>query len=189
MASTRRSVAEAAGLVWHAGPIRAVCYAVVTFVQAGLPVAVAWLTKLVLDDLVRGAAAGDLLALLVPLVMAGVAMATLPQLATYIGAEMGRRGLGSNRGKSNGYGSDLRGWGLAAVPRSGFSQESPQGSSNIVGLTAITTRTRHPPTPTRSYTGSEVMYRACDVPTSVALVVPPKCCPAIMERPAGQVWP
>ncbi|GAA3555081.1 ABC transporter ATP-binding protein [Nonomuraea rosea] len=91
MASTRRSVAEAAGLVWHAGPTRAVCYAGVTLVQAGLPVAVAWLTKLVLDDLVRRAPIEDLVQLLVPLVAVGVAMAALPQAGAYLGAEMGRR--------------------------------------------------------------------------------------------------
>ncbi|RVX39373.1 ATP-binding cassette subfamily B protein [Nonomuraea polychroma] len=91
MSSTRRSIAEAAGLVWHAGPMRAVCHALVTFVQAALPVAVAWLTKLVLDELVRGATVAELAALLVPLVVVGVAIAALPQLSAYIGAELGRR--------------------------------------------------------------------------------------------------
>ncbi|GAA2211197.1 ABC transporter ATP-binding protein [Nonomuraea monospora] len=91
MSSTRRSVAEAAGLVWRAGPIRAVCYASVTLVQAGLPVAVAWLTKLVLDDLVRGAPLSELAVLLVPMVAVGAAMAVLPQLSAYLGAEMGRQ--------------------------------------------------------------------------------------------------
>ncbi|TMR10055.1 ABC transporter ATP-binding protein [Nonomuraea turkmeniaca] len=91
MSSTRRSVAEAAGLVWHAGPIRSVCQAIVTLVQAALPVAVAWLTKLVLDELVRGATVAELAVLLVQLVAVSVAIAALPQLSAYIGTELGRR--------------------------------------------------------------------------------------------------
>ncbi|MFC5832481.1 ABC transporter ATP-binding protein [Nonomuraea insulae] len=91
MSSMRRSAAEAAGLVWRAGPVRAVCHACVTLVQAGLPVAVAWLTKLILDDLVRGAPVGELTVLLVLMVAVGVAMAVLPQVGTYVGAQMGRQ--------------------------------------------------------------------------------------------------
>ncbi|MFB4274817.1 ABC transporter ATP-binding protein [Nonomuraea sp. MTCD27] len=91
MGSIRRSVAEAAGLVWHAGPVRAVCYASVTLIQAALPVAVAWFTKLVIDDLVRGAPLSELAVLLPPLVLVGVAMAALPRLGMYLGAEMGRQ--------------------------------------------------------------------------------------------------
>ncbi|SEG84766.1 ATP-binding cassette, subfamily B [Nonomuraea solani] len=91
MESTRRSVAEAAGLVWHAGRVRAAGLILLTLVQSGLPVTVAWLTKFVIDALVARAPLSELIVPLVSLVAVGVAVAALPQVALYLGNEMGRQ--------------------------------------------------------------------------------------------------
>ncbi|WP_433334473.1 ABC transporter ATP-binding protein [Spirillospora sp. CA-294931] len=83
------SIAAATGLAWAAGPRGLVLRVVLTVAGSALPVAVAWLTKLVLD----GLAAPDRPSLLVPVVLlalAGVALAFLPEVMQYVEAELRR---------------------------------------------------------------------------------------------------
>lgn len=58
---------------------------------AVVPVAVAWLTKLVVDGLAQGASFPSLLAMASGLAGAGLAAAVLPQLVQYLRAEIDRR--------------------------------------------------------------------------------------------------
>lgn len=66
-------------------------YALLTLTAGGLPVALAWLTKVLLDRLLHGAPAGTLAVVGTGLAGAGVAAALVPQAAQYLRAEMDRR--------------------------------------------------------------------------------------------------
>jgi len=83
-------LAAAARLAWRAGPACALAQAALTVVQGVLPVAAAWLTKLVLDGLTGGAAAGRVLTLAAALAAVGVLAAVAPQALRYCQNELGR---------------------------------------------------------------------------------------------------
>ncbi|TMR99693.1 ABC transporter ATP-binding protein [Nonomuraea basaltis] len=59
-------------------------------VQAVAPIAVAWLTKMVVDDLAGHGSAAELTTLAVGLAGAGVLIAALPQFSQYLGNQIGR---------------------------------------------------------------------------------------------------
>ncbi|MFD5387904.1 ABC transporter ATP-binding protein [Streptomyces sp. NPDC127074] len=89
----RREAAAAARaalvLAWRAAPGNTVALVAITMAAAGVPVAVAWLTRLVLDCL-TGEGDAALLGLAIGLGALGLASALLPQLATYTGNQLGR---------------------------------------------------------------------------------------------------
>ncbi|SEH02353.1 ATP-binding cassette, subfamily B [Nonomuraea solani] len=62
-----------------------------TLLQAGIPVTIAWLTKLVLDDLAGQGSSAEIMSLVVALAAVGLAAAVLPRVNQYVSAEMGRR--------------------------------------------------------------------------------------------------
>ncbi|MEQ4301018.1 ABC transporter ATP-binding protein [Plantactinospora sp. B6F1] len=96
----RRSAARSRGLVvralgagaltGRAAPGKLGLYAAITLVGGALPVATAWLTKLVLDNLIGGAALATLVALGSGLAAAGVLVSVLPQVGQYLRAELDR---------------------------------------------------------------------------------------------------
>lgn len=85
----RRNLPAAGWLIWAAAPVTAGSYLVVTVLSSCLPVAVSWLTKLVLDA-VTGPARGGTTALAVALAAAGTVTVGLPQLSAYLTAQLGR---------------------------------------------------------------------------------------------------
>ncbi|MFG3437371.1 ABC transporter ATP-binding protein [Nonomuraea sp. NPDC047897] len=82
--------ARAAGMVWRSAPLHVLGYLAVTLVGAAAPVAVAWLTKTVLDSL-AGRRAGELLGLAVAIAVVTTAAAAATQAAQYLRAEVDRR--------------------------------------------------------------------------------------------------
>ncbi|MFD2416585.1 ABC transporter ATP-binding protein [Amycolatopsis pigmentata] len=66
------------------------CYLVLTLAEGALPVATAWLTKLVLDNVVSGAALGTLIRLAAVLSVAGVVAAVAPHTVRYLRSELDR---------------------------------------------------------------------------------------------------
>lgn len=85
LASARRAAASA----WRASPRGTAALLVLTVAASGLPVAVAWVTRLVLDRLV-GADGGALLGLALALAGLGLAAALVPPLTTFAGNHLGR---------------------------------------------------------------------------------------------------
>ncbi|GGT02185.1 multidrug ABC transporter permease [Planobispora rosea] len=84
-------IADAVALAWHAGPGTLSAYVALTVVGGAVPVAVSWLTKLLLDHL--GAGHPDpapLAALGAGLALAGAAVAVLPRAVTYVTDELRR---------------------------------------------------------------------------------------------------
>jgi ATP-binding cassette subfamily B protein len=86
-----RRVAASAGLAFRAAPGLLAWYVTLTLAAGALPVATAWLTKLVLDGLVRGAPLGTLAGLAGGLAAVGVVAAAQPQVTQYLRAELDRR--------------------------------------------------------------------------------------------------
>lgn len=87
-------MAAAWGLAVRAAPRHLVLKLVVTAVSATLPVVVAWLTKLVLDNVTDPAANPDhrrTVWLAVALAAVGAVGAAIPHLAGYVQSELGRR--------------------------------------------------------------------------------------------------
>lgn len=85
-------IGSALGLAWRAGRHQILCYGTLELVAALVPVWVAWLTKLALDATAGPPANGPGLAWLGGgLLVAGVAVAVLPQLSVYIRRELERR--------------------------------------------------------------------------------------------------
>ncbi|OLF19242.1 ABC transporter ATP-binding protein [Actinophytocola xanthii] len=84
------SVVDALALAWRAAPGVLWGYVATSVLSGFVPVAVAWLTKLVLDRVAAGAD-GGLIALAVALAAAGVLLALVAQLAKYLQQELGRR--------------------------------------------------------------------------------------------------
>jgi ATP-binding cassette subfamily B protein len=85
-----RHLRGAAVLAWRAGPLGALAQVLLTVVAGVVPVAAAWLTKLVLDGLTRP---GPVAAVLVPAVLlagVGVLSVVVPQAKQYAEAELGR---------------------------------------------------------------------------------------------------
>ncbi|MCP2322880.1 ATP-binding cassette subfamily B protein [Hamadaea flava] len=85
-----RSAARAAGTVWRAAPFHVTGYLAVTLVGAATPVALAWLTKAVLDGVAGGHTDG-LLWLAVAVAVVGTAAATATHAGQYLRAEVDRR--------------------------------------------------------------------------------------------------
>ncbi|MEV4220971.1 ABC transporter ATP-binding protein [Nonomuraea sp. NPDC049725] len=82
------SAREAARIAWSCARRPAAAYVLVMLAEAATPVAVAWLTKLVIDILTG--ASGPLTAALAGLAAAGTALAVLPHLSRYLGNQIGR---------------------------------------------------------------------------------------------------
>jgi ATP-binding cassette subfamily B protein len=83
---------EVVRLACAAAPALLIGYVAVTLVEAVAPVAMAWLTKLVLDRLVVPGPIGPLAALAVGLAVIGLSAAALPMIGRYLRTELGRRG-------------------------------------------------------------------------------------------------
>jgi len=86
-----RGVAEAIGLAWRAAPRLFAVHLPLTVLGAAVPVATAWLVKLVLDSLQRGAPLPVLLTLVGGLAVVGVVAGVVPQVTEYVRAETDRR--------------------------------------------------------------------------------------------------
>ncbi|MEO6088188.1 MAG: ABC transporter ATP-binding protein [Umezawaea sp.] len=86
-----RAAARITALVWRAAPLHLLGFLVVTLVGAVTPIAVAWFTKLALDELVTPGPLGVLIALSVGLAAAGLLGAVGPQVGQYLRAELDRR--------------------------------------------------------------------------------------------------
>ncbi|MFJ6185080.1 ABC transporter ATP-binding protein [Streptomyces sp. NPDC092295] len=89
--STVRTAVAACALTATAAPGPLAFYCVLMLVTGSLPVVTAWLTKLVLDDLVAGATAGRLIALGAGLALVTAVVGTVPHGAQYLRTEMDRR--------------------------------------------------------------------------------------------------
>ncbi|MFJ1805760.1 MULTISPECIES: ABC transporter ATP-binding protein [unclassified Streptomyces] len=81
----------AALLVLKTAPWHISAFAVVTLCRGALPLATAWLMKILLDDLVRGAGLSVLAGLAAALAAVGIAMAVTPLISQYLHAELDRR--------------------------------------------------------------------------------------------------
>jgi ATP-binding cassette subfamily B protein len=88
---TIRGLAPAAKLAFHEAPKQLGLLSVITLVGALLPVAVTWLTKLVIDAVTAGTGIDGLLPMAIALAVFGALTATLPQLTEYFSAEAQRR--------------------------------------------------------------------------------------------------
>ncbi|GAA0393644.1 ABC transporter ATP-binding protein [Microbispora corallina] len=87
-----RAVVAALGMAWRAGSGLTVAFAVLSTLMAVLPVAIAWCTKLVLDEIAGGRpGAGVTAALGAALAGCGVLTALGPQVVQYVRDESGRR--------------------------------------------------------------------------------------------------
>ncbi|MEV0565991.1 ABC transporter ATP-binding protein [Dactylosporangium sp. NPDC050588] len=85
---------RAAGMVWRAARGHVLGYVAATVVTAAAPVAMAWLTREVLDRVAgpgRPGAAAGLLSLALALAAAGAALAVAAQAAEYLRSEVDRR--------------------------------------------------------------------------------------------------
>jgi ATP-binding cassette subfamily B protein len=89
------SAREVAAAAWRAAPVLLVCYVLVMIAEAAAPVALAWLTKLIVDGLtdeLAGARASvGLAGVAVALAGVGVVAALLAPSARYLSSEIGRR--------------------------------------------------------------------------------------------------
>ncbi|MEV0385479.1 ABC transporter ATP-binding protein [Nonomuraea sp. NPDC050643] len=85
-----RSSARAAALVWRSAPIHVLGYLPITLVGSVTPIAVAWLTKAVLDGVARRQS-GTLLALAVTIAVVTTAAAAAAHAGDYLRAEVDRR--------------------------------------------------------------------------------------------------
>lgn len=80
----------ATGVALRAAPGLMAVYVLIMIVEATAPIAVAWLTKLVVDSLTGQGSGAELSTLAVGLAAAGILMAALPHLMQYLSSEMGR---------------------------------------------------------------------------------------------------
>ncbi|MEU6789466.1 ABC transporter ATP-binding protein [Nonomuraea angiospora] len=84
-------VGHALGLAWRAGPATLLVYVGLTVVSGAVPVAVSWLTKLILDRIATGHAdATTLTGLGAGLAAAAAVVTVLPRAAQYVTEELGR---------------------------------------------------------------------------------------------------
>ncbi|GAB3805080.1 ABC transporter ATP-binding protein [Micromonospora zhanjiangensis] len=90
MASQRHSGVELFRLILSAAPVHTAAYGAIAIVEALIPVAIAWLTKVVLDRL-GAEQVGQVLAPAVLLGCFGVLAAVVPQPASYLSKQIGRR--------------------------------------------------------------------------------------------------
>lgn len=88
---TVRGLAPAAALAFREAPAQLGLLSAIALVGAVLPVAVTWLTKLVIDSVTAGTAIDVLLPMAIALAVLGALTATLPQIAQYFSAEAQRR--------------------------------------------------------------------------------------------------
>jgi ATP-binding cassette subfamily B protein len=88
--STLRRVGGALALAGLAAPVALGSYLVLTVAAGAAPVAVAWFTKLLIDDVVGHVAAARLGWLVVGLAVAGVVAGVLPTVTQYVRAELDR---------------------------------------------------------------------------------------------------
>ncbi len=86
-----RGLAPAATLAFREAPAQLGLLSVIALVGAVLPVAVTWLTKLVIDSVTPGTTIDVLLPPAIALAVLGALTATLPQLTEYFSAEAQRR--------------------------------------------------------------------------------------------------
>ncbi|WP_431915440.1 ABC transporter ATP-binding protein [Nonomuraea jabiensis] len=92
----RSAAGQALALVWRAASVILLAYLASVLLASAVPVAMAWLTKLILDGLVTG---GALLPLAAGLAAAGLAGALALQAGQYLRAELDRRaGLSARAG-------------------------------------------------------------------------------------------
>jgi ATP-binding cassette subfamily B protein len=85
-----RHLRTAAALAWRAGPLSMAAQVLLTVVAGVLPVAAAWLTKLVLDGLAGPAPASGVVVKALLLAGAGVFAVMVPQVRRYVQAQLGR---------------------------------------------------------------------------------------------------
>ncbi|HKE18037.1 MAG TPA: ABC transporter ATP-binding protein [Kofleriaceae bacterium] len=81
---------SAAAMVWHAGPGWLALQAVLALLAGAAPVLTAWLTKLLLDGLVAGAARPELLGVAAALAASGIVLGLQPHATQYAMAELDR---------------------------------------------------------------------------------------------------
>ncbi|MFI7639618.1 ABC transporter ATP-binding protein [Nonomuraea sp. NPDC049400] len=87
MIGTARAAADVA---LRTAPGMMAVFVLVMLVEAVAPIAVAWLTKLVVDDLAGHGSDAGLITLAVALAASGVLIAALPQVSQYLGNQMAR---------------------------------------------------------------------------------------------------
>ncbi|MGW5696627.1 hypothetical protein ACWEWX_38810 [Streptomyces asiaticus] len=85
-----RHALAASALAARAAPCALTMYVLITLVAGGLPVATAWLTKLMMDGLVDGTRPGSLVGLAAGLVAVGAVTGMASELTQYLQAEMNR---------------------------------------------------------------------------------------------------
>ncbi|MEV4460020.1 ABC transporter ATP-binding protein [Microbispora sp. NPDC049633] len=86
-----RGIVEALRLTWRASPWFTMVFVALTLLTAPMPVVTAWLTKLVLDDIIAGAGPGAVLGKAVGLAAAGLVTGLIPNLTQYASRETERR--------------------------------------------------------------------------------------------------
>ncbi|MEU4832117.1 ABC transporter ATP-binding protein [Streptosporangium sp. NPDC023615] len=89
-ATSRQRIIAACSLAVTAAPRALLAYVVLSFVSGSLPVAGAWLTKLVIDALVAGAPLDALLPPAAGIGAVGLVAVVAPQVTQYLRAEMDR---------------------------------------------------------------------------------------------------
>lgn len=82
---------QALALGWRAAPLLLTGYIFVAVAAAGLPVAAAWMTKAVIDAVIGGAGWGTVAWAAAGLGMAGLLLASVEHITTYLRAETDRR--------------------------------------------------------------------------------------------------
>lgn len=88
---TVRGLAPAVALAFRGASAQLGLLSVLALAGAVLPVAVTWLTKLVIDSVTGGSAMDALLPMAIALAVLGALTATLPQVTQYLSAEAQRR--------------------------------------------------------------------------------------------------
>src|SRR5688500_16746215 len=86
-----RGIVEALRLSWRASPWFTTVFVALTLLTAPMPVVTAWLTKLVLDDIIAGAEPGAVLGKAVGLAAVGLVTGLIPNLTQYASRETERR--------------------------------------------------------------------------------------------------
>ncbi|MEV0231399.1 ABC transporter ATP-binding protein [Nonomuraea sp. NPDC050786] len=112
-----RSAVRAATMVWRSAPVHVLGYLAVTLVSSATPVAVAWLTKAVLDGVARGQT-GELLTLAVTIAVVTAVATAVTHAGHYLRAEVDRRA--ALRAKEELFAAVCRITGLAAFESPAF---------------------------------------------------------------------
>ncbi|GAA3535175.1 ABC transporter ATP-binding protein [Nonomuraea rosea] len=84
------SARTAVGIAFRTAPGLTGGYALIMLIEAVVPIAATWLTKLLVDGLTGQGSAASLTSLAIGLAATGLALAVLPHVSLFLGSQMGR---------------------------------------------------------------------------------------------------